>query len=133
MKEKSKLRKEEGFTLIEIIAVLVLLGILAIVAIPKFLGLQDDAKNKATLAAVAEGGVRVVQVGAKLLLQNGTIATNAEIITELDSDPESSDAGDFSIDYSVLGTSFVHVLAVGRVTTDVEGGSDSRDFGIPQS
>jgi len=120
--------------LIEIIAVLILLSILAIIAIPKFLGMQDDAKNKATLAAVAEGGIRVMQTGAKLLLQNGSIATNAQIVTELDLDPESSDAGDFSIDYSpVGGASFIHVLAEGRIGTDVEGGFGSKNFGIPHS
>jgi MSHA pilin protein MshA len=44
MKRKNVLRNQKGFTLIEIIAVLVILGILAAVAIPKFMGLQQDAR-----------------------------------------------------------------------------------------
>ena len=40
-------KDEKGFTLIEIIAVLVIMGILAAVAIPKFFSMQDQAKQAA--------------------------------------------------------------------------------------
>lgn len=43
-----------GFTLIEIIAVLVVLAILAAIAIPKYLDLSVNAKNSALAAGVAE-------------------------------------------------------------------------------
>lgn len=37
------MKKNRGFTLIELVAVIVILGILAVTAAPKFLNLQDDA------------------------------------------------------------------------------------------
>jgi prepilin-type N-terminal cleavage/methylation domain-containing protein len=58
MKTSLLRRNQKGFTLIEIIAVLVILGILAAVAIPKYLDMRADAILKAAGGASSELNAR---------------------------------------------------------------------------
>ena len=59
---------QSGFTLIEVIAVLVILGIISVFAIPKFVDAQDISKNKVLAKAVADLNGQV-----KLAYSNGLV------------------------------------------------------------
>ena len=70
-------KQQGGFTLIELVAVIVLLGILAVTALPRFVNLQGDARSSTVegLAAAVQGAL--TQAYAKSLIDgNDTAATS---------------------------------------------------------
>lgn len=71
-KMRKKLGCKKGFTLIELIVVIAILGILALVAIPKLTGFQQNAKAKADIS-----NARMIANQAAVLVANGDITVPA--------------------------------------------------------
>jgi len=123
-------RNEEGFTLVEIIAVLVILGILAAVAIPKYFDLQSDARRKSMEGAMAEAVGRVNGKFGSALLGGSTYDTIDYSAAAL-----GTDMGDFTLSVSGggAGTGPITLTVTGRAGSPVAGETIARTIQRPGS
>lgn len=79
---KSRLNDHRGFTLIEIVIIIVVLGILAAVAIPKYQDITGEAKEASCRASLG-----ALRSGVTIFYANAAVATGAATwptLTELE-------------------------------------------------
>ncbi|WP_394167623.1 type II secretion system protein [Photobacterium piscicola] len=71
------MKRQQGFTLIELVVVIVILGILAVTAAPKFMNLQGDARNASLqgLKGAIQGAAGIVYGKAAIAGLEDTAST----------------------------------------------------------
>jgi type IV pilus assembly protein PilA len=128
---KKLMKNRKGFTLIELIVVIAILGILAAILIPQFTGFQERARQK---AAVSD--TRNILVSVEALLAEGETPTQALVETMSGTTYTGNMSGisDDSFTYTVtIGTdTYVVVVTNGTVDTTFEAttGTGSTSTGV---
>lgn len=84
MKHKYSNRKARGFTLIELMVVVLIIAVLASLLVPKVIGKQDEAKYKTTLSNIA----RISSVLNNFRLDCDRYPTNEEGLNSLIQAPQ---------------------------------------------
>ena len=117
--EDQKKRNQKGFTLIEIIAVLVILGVLAAVAIPKYQDLKVSSANQAVQAAIAAGASQAAMGYSNALLA-GSATPLADAIKAL-SVAKYQTLGDYTYTYETNNTKDGILVTLTGATKDTQG------------
>lgn len=114
MNRLKKLRRnKKGFTLVEIIVVLLIVAILAAISIPTMLGYVDEAQNSEYIAKARTGYVAAQTVATKRKVAGDT---DAQIQTYLTTAGNIGDLNDYIGETDVINSITAATVVDGKVT-----------------
>jgi prepilin-type N-terminal cleavage/methylation domain-containing protein len=96
------IKSEKGFTLLEMIAVLVILGIIAAVAVPKYISLLEEGRNRVAQAAIAEVKGRATSYYGVQTLRAGAAPAAAAVLASVTATPNLGT--DYTVTAAITGT-----------------------------
>jgi len=76
---RAGIKREEGFTLIELLVVVIIIGILAAIAVPIYIGVQNNAKDSGVKSDITNAKVALVAY----YTENNKYPTAADGLTKL--------------------------------------------------
>lgn len=134
------MKRQGGFTLIELVVVIVILGILAVTAAPRFLNLQDDARNSALqgLKGAIDGAAGIVYGkaaidGLESVSQGQSITENGRTINLINGYPQASNNGIMNA-VTGLDTDWAVIVSGGNsITFGFEGSTDAANCSVAYS
>ncbi len=86
MEKKCSLRNQKGFTLIELISVMIIMGVMSSVAVKKVDFITDTASARALDITVKELNVRESLVWSNMKISNDGYTTDEDVFAALDKD-----------------------------------------------
>lgn len=98
------MKRTQSFTLVEIIAVLVMIAIMAAVAIPKFINMSEEARAGIAQAGINEGKANLSVAYAKAYLgAGGGAVTGADVLGNSSFVAGSATFGDVTVTAAAVG------------------------------